>query len=168
MSGIQGIGPIYGGMSGAPAQAMPPAGAAGQSAKGQQVAGSAAGASSILSLSSTSINATSETLLTAQTPMLATNEAIGAVLLMLILEYLQTSDAQEKQNLTSMIVALASMQQQQSDGQLLFYSSSSLSEESTQLTIATSQGLGAYAGTAASLQQAPPSDAGAPGLNVLA
>jgi hypothetical protein len=85
---------------------------------------------------------------------------------MLVLQFLQSSDSQEKQNLTDMIGALASMQQQNQGGGMLLYSSSSLSIESTQLTIATSQGLDAYSGAAASLQQAPPADAGSAGLDV--
>jgi len=168
MGGIEAIGSATSGMT---AGAISPAGGAsgGQTLQAGGLEQSA-GQSSVLSLSSTSIQASSETLLMAKSPMLASNEAIGAVLLMLILQYLQTGDAQEKQNLTSMIGALAGMQQQGKGGggELLFYSSSSLSVESTQMTIATSQGLNAYTGAAASLQQAPAADAGSAGLNVLA
>jgi hypothetical protein len=166
MSGIQGIGPIYGGTTAG--QMAPTGGLAGKTADGGKI-GEAAGGSSILSLSSTSMTASSETLLAVKSPMLATNEAIGAALLMLILQYLQAGDAKEKQELTAMIVALAGMQQQsRGAGELLFYSSSSLSIQSTQLTMATSQALDAYSGAAASLQQAPQGDAGAAGLNVTA
>jgi hypothetical protein len=165
MSGIQGIGPIYGGTT---AGQMAPMGRpAGQTADGGKIGG-AVGGSSVLSLSSTSVAASSETLLAVKSPMLATNEAIGAALLMLILQYLQANDAKEKQELTAMIVALAGMQQNKGAGELLFYSSSSLSIQSTQLTMATSGALDAYSGASASLQQAPQSDAGAAGLNVTA
>jgi len=174
MGSINGISPIYGGYGGriAPATAAAgqaaPASGTGQAAGTGTAAGAtqAGAASSILSLSTTSLTATSETLMASNTPMLASNEAIGAALLLLVLQYLQSSDPNEKQNLTDMIIALAGMQQSQGAGQLLFYSSSSLTMESTQLTIATSQALDAYAGTAASMQQAPPADAGTAGLNV--
>jgi hypothetical protein len=170
MGGINGINPIY---SGYLNQVTPSGAATGKETepiRAGQLAqtGQLAGGSSILSLSSTSLSATSETLMAGNMPMLATNEAIGAALLLLILQYLQTSDSKEKQNLTDMIVALAGMQQQNAGGEMLLYSSSSLSIESTQLTIATSQGLGAYSGAAASLQQAPPGDPGSPALDVSA
>lgn len=167
MSGISGISPIYGGISSGQV-ASPSSLSNGEAIEPGQIGGAASG-SSILSLSSTSLTATSETLLSASAPMLSSNEALGAALLMLILQYLQTSDPTDKQNLTNMITALAGMQQQSQGGSdLLMYSSSSMTMETTQLTIATNQSLGAYSGSAASLQQAPQTDAGSAGLNVVA
>lgn len=165
MSGISGISPIYSGMTG---QSLPAADTSGQQLEAGQ-AGASVGSSSILSLSSTSMSASSETLMASGTPMLASNEALGAALLLLVLQYLQSGDSQEKQGLSEMIVGLAGMAQQgQGGGDFLLYSSSSLSIESTQLSIATSQGIDAYTGAAASLQQAPSADAGAAGLDVTA
>jgi len=164
MGAIQGIGPWQGGITPAlirPQDSSPPAPAQGSPA---------AGSTSVLSLASTSVNAASEAILASDIPMLASNEAIGAVLLLLILQYLQSTDPAERQQILDTVLALSGMLRQDrgSSANVLFYSSSDVSIESTQLALSTTEGLNAYSGSAANLRQAPPPDAGAAGLDVLA
>ncbi|MBI4578383.1 MAG: hypothetical protein HY718_01680 [Planctomycetes bacterium] len=167
MSAISGIGPVSGGI--VPPENHQPAGAAVDTTPANtSAAGSLAQSSSILSLSTTSINASSESLMIANTSALAGNDAVGAALLLLVLQYLQTSDPTEKQNLLSIILAIAGAQQQQTgETSTLMYSSSSLSIETTQMTYVTSDALSAYSGATAN-QQAPQIDPGAAGLDMVA
>jgi hypothetical protein len=132
--------------------------------------GSMSASQSLTSLSSTSINASSESLIATMTPSANNNELLGAVLLMLIMEYMKTDDKQQKQDLMGLATLLLQQQQQQSAGaQTIMYNSSSLSIESTQIQVASSEmAISAYSGAAATLQQAPNIDAGAAGLNVVA
>ncbi len=173
---IGGISPIGGGA--VPQTNMPASVAGGTAAapagQGSQLQAGDTGlitpGSSILAMSSTSISASMETLTASNSPMLANNDALGAALLLLVLQYMQESDPTQKQNLLSTIMSIAGGQQQGGNNQSsLMYSSSSLSIESTQLVmIGSGDALGAYSGASAGLQQVPQSDSGAAGLNVLA
>jgi hypothetical protein len=101
--------------------------------------------------------------------MLSTNEALGAALLMLILQYMQSSDSNEKQGLLDVISSLVGSQQQQGSSSMLSYSSSQVSIESTQMVmINTSDAINSYAGATATAQQAPQVDSGSAGLDVTA
>ena len=116
-------------------------------------------------IDSTSISASSESLMAAWSPMLSSNEAIGAALLLLILQYMQTQDPQERKDLLGLIGSLAAGQQS-SEGSsgVLMYSSSQLSIETTSITLTTG-GSGYDAGA----QIAPPADSpGSAGLDVVA
>lgn len=169
MSAIASISGLYSG--GAWPQVYGATGADQAIAAGAAQTGVAVSASqSLASLSSTSITATSESLIATLTPSANNNELLGAVLLMLIMEYLKTDDKDEKQGIMGLIGALLQQQQQQAAGaETLMYSSTSFTYEATQIQMMSSEmALAAYSGASASLQQAPGIDAGAAGLNVLA
>lgn len=125
---------------------------------------------SIMSVSSTSISSTVESFIGTYGPMLSSNELLGAVLLMLALEYLTSSDEEEKQGLLELMLALAEQLRGGGEASGMFmFSSSSMSIESTQITISSPEmALGSYAEAADTSQQALPSDAGSAGLDVVA
>lgn len=91
-----------------------------------------AGNITMASLSSTSISATSETLI-ANLGGMGNKDLVAAVLLMLTLELLKSEDPEEKKQLLAAIAALA--QQGGDSGGTMLYSASSLSIESTQLQV---------------------------------
>jgi hypothetical protein len=120
------------------------------------------------SVTSTSLTATSESLVAAVGAASSNDELLGAVLLMLILEYLKTENQQEKEGLLA-LAGLLARQQQQAGNDLFLYSSSSLSIEFTQTElVSTDLAISAYAGGTATSQQAPGVDPGAGGLDVMA
>lgn len=171
MSAIASIGGLYAGAAWPQVYGATGAGDVASTGAAAAQAGVAVSASqSLASLSATSISATSESLIATLTPSANNNELLGAVLLMLIMEYLKTDDKQEKQGIMGLVSALLQQQQQQSAGaETLMYSSTSYSYESVQMQMmSTDMALAAYSGASATLQQAPSIDAGAAGLNVLA
>ncbi len=132
----------------------------------QGPAQAAGGATSILSLSQTSISASVESFIATYGPVMSSNELLGAVLLLLTLQLMQSRDPDERKQLLGAIMGLASQMQQQSSGGVLMYNSSSLSIESTQITAVSGEaGLSAYLGAMNTAQTAPGIDAGG-GLNL--
>lgn len=165
MSGLSGIGGVGGYL---PPQQQSNLG--GDALQAPAASGSASPGGSILAVSSSSISASMETLMSMDMPMLASNEALGAALLLLVLQYLQTGDSNEKQQLLDVIASLAASQKGGgAGGSLMLYSSSSMSIENTQmLLIAPGDAAGAYSGASALNQQAPQIDAGSAGLDLTA
>jgi hypothetical protein len=127
-------GPMTGAMSpGKPDAAM---------AGGPAAAGSAWAASDMASLSQLSISQSSEMLMVSQAPQgaITSNELLGAVLLMLLLEYMKSQDKEEKDNLLGLMGMILQMQQQSNAQQsTLFYASNSLNIDSTQIQMASGQ-----------------------------
>ena len=159
MPGAGGWGRVYGTGSALPAQSAP----------GMEAGAALAASQSALSASSISMTAATQSLVATSGAAPSSNELLGAVMLMLILEYLKTDDEQEKTGLLALISMLAQQQQQGAGGSTLMYSSSYLSIESTQLQFAsTDMAVSAYTGATATLQQAPGVDPGAGGLDVVA
>jgi hypothetical protein len=174
MDGLSGIGSIpgYGMMPqvyGTAAAGTAPAAPAQGGEIGTIAGGALSASQSVLSLSSTSITANVESFMGTYGPVMSSNEMLGAVLLMLIMEYLKTDNDQDKKDLLGLISTLAQQQQGAGGGGSFIYQSSSLSIESTQLQVASSEmNFGAYSGAAATLQQAPAADPGSAGLDVVA
>ncbi len=168
MDGISAIGGAAGGYF------VPPSVPAVSAAATPQTAATApAGASalSLASMSSTSISASMQSFAATYGPALSSNELLGAVLLMLTLEYMKPDKSDsEKKDLLAVILALAQQQQGNSAGSgSIAYTSSSLSIETTQYQgISVASGIGAYSGAAANPQFAPAVDAGSAGLDVSA
>ncbi len=154
MSTISGLGGFSGGYM--PAQQV--SGAANTSAS-QSVSPLAS------SQQSTSVNALTQNNLA----VISNNELLGAVLLMLMLEYMQSKDDDEKKGLLGLMGLIAG-QQQNASGSLYFSSSSiAVNMDSLQMQSNSMQtGIAAYNGSTASMQQAPFVDPGAGGLNVVA
>jgi len=122
---------------------------------------SALGDQSLLAISSASIAASAESYVAANGPVLASNELIGLVLLLLTLQYMQSNDDQEKQGLMDLIMLLAQQQSPDNGSGLLIYSSSSVTMESVQITaLSMDNAMGAYANGAADPQKASPATAG--------
>lgn len=176
MDGISGVGAVGSGGMMAPIYGTGPAysAAAAQAPALQGMNGMAAGngigaSQSVESLSSTTISAQVESFIATYGPVVANNELLGAVLLMLIMEYLKAENEKDRKDLLSLISTLAQQQQQGGNsGGVMMYSSSSLTIESTQYQAASMQmAIGAYDGSAATLQQAPTVDAGAGSINVM-
>lgn len=170
MDGVAGVGAIPGGgvtpqAYGVAAPTGPAAGASTAELGGVGVAAS----QSTLSVSSTKMTASVESFIATYGPAMTNQELLGAVLLMLILEYMKSEDSSEKKDLLALIGALAQQQQSQSGGGTIMYNSASFSFESTQMqATSTEMAVGAYSGAASTLQQAPATDPGAAGLNVVA
>ncbi|MBP7935995.1 MAG: hypothetical protein KA354_15235 [Phycisphaerae bacterium] len=117
----------------------------------QPSVGAAAGAGNATAtqlVSSQLVNASSETLLISQTQTAAvSNELLGAVLLMLLMEFMKTQNEDDKKSLLALMAGLVQLQQQNSTQQStsLYYSSSSLSIDSIQSQIvSTGTVSGAY------------------------
>jgi len=87
-----------------------------------------------------SVNQSSEMLALSDAPQgaIVSNELLGAVLLLIMLEYMQSEDEQEKQNLLALAMMVAQAQVQSSQSSSLTYVSTSLSVESTQIMMAGS------------------------------
>jgi len=96
---------------------------------------------------------------------IVSNELLGAILLLLILEYMQSSDSEEKKGLLALAMVLAQSQTEASGGARVDYASTSLSIESTQLLLA---GPASNAYTNAGANPAGGADAGAGGVDVTA
>jgi hypothetical protein len=141
----------------------------GAMATGSAAAGSAWASNEMASLSQLSISQSSEMLMVSQAPQgaIANNELLGAVLLMLILEYMKSQDDKEKEGLLGLMGMIMQMQQQNNAQQsTLFYASNSLSIDSTQIQVASGQAAtNAY--TNAGLDPAAAGTSGA-SLNVVA
>lgn len=133
------------------------------------VAGATASAAqSVFSRSSTSTAANVESFIATYGPIVSSNEMLGALLLMLIMQYIKTGNDREKQDLLGLISVLARQQQGAGSGSTFVYQSSSLSIESTHIQAAASEvSAGAYTGATATLQQAPATDPGSAGLDVI-
>lgn len=132
-----------------------PAGGVAESAAAAGIA-QAAASQSLVSINSLSIAASSETFLSTATNSAGNKELMNALLLLLTLEYLKSDNEEERKGLLALITALA-QSGQGGESQTLFYSSSSLNIESTQIQIVSSQaGIGAYGGAAG---------AGVPGID---
>jgi hypothetical protein len=133
------------GLPSAPGQASA---ATGTGKAGQLAGAGLAGASGssatqeMASLSSLSINQSSEMLMVSQAPQgaITNSELLGAVLLMLIMEYMKSTDDKEKQGLLALMgMILQSQQAQQGGQQTLMYMSNSLSIDSTQMQYMSGQ-----------------------------
>ncbi len=121
------------------------------------------------SLSSLSIQQSSEMLVVSQGTQgaITSNELLGAVLLMLIMEYMKSNDDKEKEGLLALMgMILQSQQQQAAQQTTLMYASSSLSIESTQMQYMSGQAASS-AYTNAGISPAAGGDGGA-SLNVVA
>ncbi len=173
MDGVSGISNVYspamaGASTPAAPAATPPAAAAqpGTAAQSTTPAG-AVQSQEWASLSSLSVNQSSESLLIVDnaSPAAVSNELVGAILLFLLLEYMKSGSDEEKRDLLGLMGAIVQMQQT-AGGQssVLMYSSSSLSMESTQLQLGSSSTVYTNAG----LAQSPGADPGAGGLDVTA
>ncbi len=90
------------------------------------------------------------------------NELLGAVLLMLLLQYMQGNEDDQKNGLLGMMMALAALQGQQGNSSFT-YSSSSLSIETTQMQMGSSQAAMTAYGGGVDASKAPPVDAGSGG-----
>ena len=164
------------GLPPAAGQTAPTAGAgkagqmAGLGAAQTSAAGSASATQEMASLSSLSINQSSEMLMVSQAPQgaITSNELLGAVLLMLIMEYMKSTDDKEKQGLLALMgMILQAQQAQQSGGQqTLMYMSNSLSIDSTQMQYMSGQAA-SNAYTNAGVTPAAGGDGGA-SLNIVA
>jgi hypothetical protein len=164
VEGISGIGGVTGGtmpvrmnsvaapstpLVGLPSSTGQTAAANGTGKAGQLASAGLAGMSGasatqeMASLSSLSINQSSEMLMVSQAPQgaITNNELLGAVLLMLIMEYMKSTDDKEKEGLLALMgMILQSQQAQQGGGnQTLLYMSNSLSVESTQMQYMSGQ-----------------------------
>jgi hypothetical protein len=97
-------------------------------------------------------------------PAANTNELLGAVLLLLLLEYMSTQDQDKKDALLGAIVGLASLQSQQADAVSLNYSSTSMSMQSSQMQMIASDSIAStYNGALADTTRAPLTDAASGG-----
>lgn len=125
------------GMEGAAATpAMKPTAATAQPSVG--ATGATASVVTTQLISSQSVSASTETLLVSQQQSAAvSNELLGAVLLMLLMEYMKTQNEDEKKGLLALMAGLVQLQQLNGSQQssTLYYSSSSLSIDSTQSQI---------------------------------
>lgn len=105
----------------------------------------------------TSLQQSSETLLFAgqSTAAPINNELLGAILLMLLLKYLQSADTNEQQGLLALMNSLVQGQQGgKADSSVMLYSSSSLSIDTLMVqTQGVDAAANAYASTAASSDQ---------------
>ncbi len=120
----------------------------------------AASGSQALSLSSTSMAMESQSLSMQSAPAANNNELLGAVLLMLMLEYLTTQDENKKDALLGAMVGLAALQSMQQDqGASLSYSSMSMSMESTQIQMVSSESVAGAYGAVADNTKVPLGDA---------
>ena len=170
---MDGVSPIGGMPSGGmPYRTNPAGNAEGAPAAPIQhnLAGTEASSSkTIASLSASSINASSESLIASNGPVLADEQLLGLVVLLLTLQYLQSDDEEEKKDLLTLLLALAQQQQSGNSSESLMYNSTSLSVESSQMqVISTDNALSAYSGGTIDPQQTPPADPGAAGLDVSA
>jgi hypothetical protein len=125
------------------------------------------GAQANSSVSNLSISANTQSFMETYGPVMSNNELTGAVLLMLLAEYMKSDDKDEKKGLLSL---MAAMMQSQSSGQSSFaYNSSSLSIQSSQFQVGSvdlaSTG---YAGSPVDTTSAPAADPSSGGLNVVA
>jgi hypothetical protein len=92
-------------------------------------------------------------------PAANNNELLGAVLLLLLLEYMSTQDEDKKDALLGAIVGLASLQSQQADSISLNFSSTSLCLQSSKLQMISSDSIAStYNGAVADPLQVPLSD----------
>jgi len=132
----------------------------------------AAGSQTVASASSLSVQQSSEMLMVSEggSGAITNNELLGAVLLLLMLEYMQSEDEDEKKGLLALLSGLVQMQEQSGSQQsMLMYSSSSLSIESTQMqVVSTENAISAYSAGAVDPQQASPDGLGAAGLDASA
>ena len=121
----------------------------------------------VAALSTFSLHQSATMLSIAEGPQgaIVSNELLGAILLMLILEYMQSSDSEEKKGLLALAMVLAQSQAQASGGARMAYASMSLSVESTQVLLA---GPASNAYTNAGANPAGGADAGAGGVDVTA
>ena len=136
----------------------------------QNLAGAEASSSqSIGSRSTTSINASSESLIVGNGAVLADDKSLGLALLLLTLEYLQSDDEEkEKKGLLGLMLALA-LQQDGGNGGSLMCNSTLLSIESAQTqVVSTENAVSAYSAGTTGPQQASPVGPGAAGLDVSA
>ncbi len=164
MPGVSSISGIPGGTM--PVQANPTrnvGGAPATATPGEAAAGSVSASQSLGSLSSTSTSTSVQSLVGTDAPVLADEDLLGLVLLLLTLEYLQGEDDEEKQGLLALMLLL-SQQQGGSRDVSLTYASSLLSVESTGIQAMSTEGaVSAYSGGTANPQQAPAVDPGAGG-----
>jgi hypothetical protein len=119
------------------------------------------------SVSKLSISANVQNFMETYGPVMSNNDITGAVLLMLMAEYMKSDDKDEKKGLLGLMMA---MMQSQSSGQSSFaYNSSSLSIQSSQFQSGTvdlaSTG---YSGSPVDTTSTPAADPSAGGLNVVA
>ena len=135
----------------------------------QNLAGAEASSSqSIASRSTTSINASSESLIVGNGAVLADDKSLGLALLLLTLEYLQSDDEEKKKGLLGLMLALA-LQQDGGNGGSLMCNSTLLSIESAQTqVVSTENAVSAYSAGTTGPQQASPVGPGAAGLDVSA
>ena len=130
-------------------------------------AGSVGGAQPNLPASNLSISANVESFMQTYGPVMSNNDIMGAVLLMLITEYMKSDDKDQKKGLLGLMMA---MMQSQSSGQSSFaYNSSSLSIQTSQfqpggVDLAST----GYAGSPVDTTSTPAADPAAGGLNVVA
>ena len=132
---------------------------------------SASTSESITSKSATSISATSESLIASNGPVLADDQILGIVVLLLTLQYLQSEDEEEKEGLLALMIILAQQQQANANSETLMYNSSSLNVATTQSqTVSSDAAISAYTGSAGNTQQPPAVNpgAGSGGLDVVA
>jgi hypothetical protein len=123
----------------------------------------------IETISALSVSASAESFVATYGPVMSNNELLGAVLLLLTMEYLKSEDPEEKKGLLALIATLAQQSTAAQSAGSFAYSSSSLSIESLQYqAVSTQIGAGTYAGDTAALQQEAPVDPGAAGLDVVA
>jgi len=167
MNGISGIGGMTAG--GIPQQTHPVGGTKGAQATPVQhdLAGvEATSSQTVASLSTTSINASSESLVVGNGPVMADDRALGLALLLLTIEYLQSNDEEEKKGLLAMMLALTQGQGGGNGGSFM-YNSMSLSIESTQMQfVSTESAISAYSAGTMDPQQASSLAPGAAGLDV--
>jgi hypothetical protein len=129
----------------------------------------AAGTSLVNSGSASSLSMSSQvgSLISTCGGALSNNELLGAVLLMLTLEYLKNEDGDQRKDILSMLGMLL---QQGAAGQssTMMYSFSSLSIESSTQIVSSSTGLAAYSGLNLPTSQTPAADSPSAGLDVIA
>lgn len=185
MDGVSGVAGVTGGAmpvrpnpitqtSTQPALADPSAPAAQSPLTAEQQAlpeSAAAESQMVTSSPSMFVQQSSETLMASEgvNSAITSNELLGAVLLLLMLEYMQSEDKEEKQGILALMATLAQMQQQNNTQQSLFlYSSSSLSIESSQMQSTATGEAASNAYTNAGVDPAQANHPGTGGLDVVA
>jgi len=159
MDAISGI--SLGGSSGVPY--VRPNGEGAAPAMAANGMGQIAASQSLMSINSLAVAATSETFVSMSTSGAGNKDLMNALLLLLTLEYLRSDNEEERKGLLALIATLAQASQS-GESQMMLYSSSAMSIESTQIQIVSSQvGLGPYGELVGG---GVPGDAGSGGIDI--
>ena len=147
------------GMASGPTAAMPDPGVA--AAGGSQQISSA-------SASSMSMSASMETMVSSYQAS-GNKDLMGALLLMLTLEYLRSDDDKKRDGILSLLGTLLQQSGGSGGSSSMMFNSYAMTMESTSMQVVSSgTGINAYSGTGLSTSQAPAVDSASAGLDVVA